>query len=178
MQQTPSSNILKFTPIREEDAEYLYPLAKDPKVTQYLTWDATTKEDMAKFYVLETENFKKGESYSFCIHILSNDIPVGGGSIMRISNIHRSAEIGYWLGKQFWGKGYGAELVKSLLTFGFKNLDLHRIYGSVRTENIASVHILEKTGFRREGHSKQSFWKHGIFHDLYQYAILECELKL
>lgn len=173
----PTSKILKFTPIKKEDAEYLFPLAKDPEVTQYLTWDATTKEDMAKFYTLEKEKFRKGINYSFLVSIASSNIPIGSGSLSCVNLEHKSTYIGYWIGKKYWNEGYGTELVKSLVCFGFAYLNLHRIYSRIMTENLASVRILEKAGFRKEGHTVQSFWGNGKFHDQFWYAILREEFR-
>ena len=69
------------------------------------------------------------------------------------------AEVGYWIGLPFWGKGFATESVKGLCEFGFDELGLHRIYAKVMTRNPASRKVLEKCGFRHEGLLRSSLYK-------------------
>lgn len=88
-----------------------------------------------------------------------------------------SLEIGYVLSRRFWGMGYAAEACGALISLAFQQ-GAHRIYAECDPENSASWHLLERLGFRREGHLRQnvSFWTdergNPIWKDTYVYALL------
>jgi [ribosomal protein S5]-alanine N-acetyltransferase len=65
--------------------------------------------------------------------------------------LSHSAEIGYWIGEPFWGKGIASAAVTLIVQYGFKTLGLQRIYASVFEGNVASQKVLEKCGFELEG---------------------------
>lgn len=73
----------------------------------------------------------------------------------------RTAEIGYWLGEDYWGKGVMTEVVKAVTAYAFHNFDLCRLYAGVFATNPASVRVLEKTGYQFEGRLKKSITKFG-----------------
>ena len=83
-----------------------------------------------------------------------------------------SAEIGYWIGDPYWGRGIATKAVKLLAGYGFKNLDLVRIYSGVFDYNLASQRVLEKAGFKLEGIFEKSVIKNGIIRDEYRYALI------
>ena len=86
---------------------------------------------------------------------------------------NRKAEIGYWLGKSFWNKGYVSEALQRILQFGFEELHLNKIYASHFPHNPASGKVLQKNGFEFEGILKQEVLKNGQFLDLHRYAIFQ-----
>jgi len=100
---------------------------------------------------------------------------IGGCSLHK--NKDEGASIGYTLNRQFWGKGYTTELARALLTFGFTQLNLHRIFALCDEENRTSAHVLEKIGMRREGHLIQDIRLKGQWRNSYLYAILEPEWR-
>jgi RimJ/RimL family protein N-acetyltransferase len=65
-----------------------------------------------------------------------------------------------------------------VLHFGFRQLDLHRIYATCRPANVASQRVLEKVGMHREGHLRRHRWMKGRWQDSYLYAILKDELEI
>ncbi|RAJ77371.1 RimJ/RimL family protein N-acetyltransferase [Chitinophaga dinghuensis] len=76
-----------------------------------------------------------------------------------------SAEIGYWLGAPFHGKGVMSEAVSLLSDYALKEMHLHRIYAGVFAYNIASQKVLMKAGFHLEAIKKQAVIKNGVMHD-------------
>ncbi len=74
-----------------------------------------------------------------------------------------NAEIGYWLGERYWGKGIGKKAVELMTAFGFEELKLNRIYAQVFENNIGSMIILEKNGYQKEGVLRQAIFKDGEF---------------
>ncbi len=90
---------------------------------------------------------------------------------------NKKAELGYWLGKKHWGKGYVTQAVKLILNFGFNKLKLHKIYARLLAENIGSRKVLEKAGFKFEGTFKEHEYRHKRWHDVLNYGILRKDYK-
>lgn len=94
---------------------------------------------------------------------------VGCISLERISKGHK-AEMGYWLGRQHWGKGIMTEAVKAMTKLGFNKYKLKRIQAHVFISNKASARVLEKTGFKLEGLLKKAVKKNNKILDAYIFA--------
>jgi len=87
---------------------------------------------------------------------------------------HRRAEIGYSLARAAWGQGIASEAVQAVIGFGFTRMQLHRIEALTIVDNLRSVRLLERFGFRREGTRREcSLEDDGAFHDSTIYGLLE-----
>jgi len=96
---------------------------------------------------------------------------VGGIGITVQEDVHRrAAEIGYWLGEPFWGRGIMSEAVPAFTAYAFATFDLCRIYASVFEWNSSSGRILEKAGYILEGRLRKSVTKDGRTVDQLLYA--------
>lgn len=82
----------------------------------------------------------------------------------------RSAEIGYWLGRAWWGRGIVSAAVIAVTEYAFSDLDLVRIFAVPFVRNPASARVLEKAGYQREGTMRCSAVKDGVILDQYLYA--------
>ena len=108
--------------------------------------------------------------------IANNFELIGAIGINLQEDVNRfSAEIGYWLGESFWGKGIVTDAVKIFTRYAFENFDLNRIFANVFEGNIASEKVLLKAGYKKEGTLKKAVFKNGKFLDQYIYAILKDE---
>jgi len=87
------------------------------------------------------------------------------------------AEIGYWIGQEYWGKGYATEAAGRLMEYSFTELKLHKVTAHHFARNGASGRILEKLGMRREGTLKEHIRQSGKWEDIIQYGILEKEYQ-
>ena len=97
---------------------------------------------------------------------------VGGiGFTIQEDVYRRSAELGYWLGEEFWGRGITTEAVRAVTTHAFATHDLCRLYAGVFEWNAASARVLEKAGFVCEGRLRRSVVKDGQIIDQFLYAI-------
>jgi [ribosomal protein S5]-alanine N-acetyltransferase len=96
----------------------------------------------------------------------------GGIGIHPQIDIHRkNAELGYWLGEPYWGKGIVSHAVIQMVDYGFRNWDIDRIYARPFGNNLASQRVLEKAGFILEGRFYQTLFKNGEHIDELVYAI-------
>lgn len=91
-------------------------------------------------------------------------------------DVHRrSAELGYWLGEPFWGRGITSGAIPVVVSYAFEHFDLLRIFAYVFEGNVASEKVLEKAGFLCEGVLRQSVYKQGRMLDQKLYALLRQE---
>ena len=70
---------------------------------------------------------------------------IGGIGLSEFNN--NSCQVGYWLGKKYWGNGFATEALKSILDFGFHQLNLDKIYAAYKIGNEGSIRVLNKSGF-------------------------------
>jgi ribosomal-protein-alanine N-acetyltransferase len=91
---------------------------------------------------------------------------VGGIGIHPLEDVYRgTAEIGYWLGEPFWGKGIVTESVRALVPVAFDQTGVVRIQAGIFSDNPASMRVLEKCGFVREAVHRNAITKHGVVMD-------------
>lgn len=144
--------ILKTTnlilrPWQIEDAEYLYILAKNPKIGPIAGWPPhESVEDSLN--IIKTV-FSKKETYA----IILDNILIGCVGLLFHPDCNHywgdnSAELGYWIGEEYWGRGYTVEASKVLIKRAFDNLNVNQIYATYRAENTQSKRVLEKLNFK------------------------------
>lgn len=109
----------------------------------------------------------------FAIAAPGGDDPAVGGIGVTLQDdvARRSAEIGYWLGRAYWGRGFATAAVRALTDWAFARFDLCRLYAGVFAWNPASARVLEKAGYTCEGRLRRSVTKDGQTIDQLLYAI-------
>ena len=96
---------------------------------------------------------------------------IGAIGLQLQSDVHRySAEIGYWIGEPYWGRGVATLAVRAVTRYAFEQFGLVRLYATVFEWNRASMRVLEKAGYRCEGRLRSSAVKEGRTIDEYLYA--------
>lgn len=111
-------------------------------------------------------------SLGYVFGIYENDTFVGCCSLIPQHDVYRiNAEIGYWIGKPYWGKGYATNAVKLLIKFAFQELNLLRVYAHIFEYNTISMKVLEKAGFEKDAVIKSSIIKENKIIDEYLYSI-------
>lgn len=101
-----------------------------------------------------------------------------GGIGLRVEEKHKHAELGYWLGIPYWGKGYATEAATEIVRYGFQDLQLHRIFASHFGHNSASGRVLTKLGMRYEGRQREHLCKWDQFVDSELYGLLRQEWEV
>ncbi|MFI5160869.1 MAG: GNAT family N-acetyltransferase [Sphingobacteriales bacterium] len=105
--------------------------------------------------------------------VIDNKVVGGIGLELRDDVYRKTALLGYWLSEALWGKGIVTEAVKLITNYAFENLDLIRIQAGVLSKNPASMRVLEKAGYLKEGISRNAVIKHGEVLDEHVYAMLK-----
>ena len=114
------------------------------------------------------------KTQTFAFAITANGETVGSIGAFRGNNIHAcTAELGYYIGERFWGKGIATCAVKQICDYIFKNTDIIRIFAEPFARNAASCRVLEKAGFQYEGTLRNNAVKNGSVLDMKLYAIVK-----
>lgn len=161
----------------ELDWQAVHEYASDPEVVRYVKFGPNTKKETQDFVrrAIASQQEQPCRDYQFAVVLKTEEQLIGGCGINISNPDHREGWIGYCFNRHFWGQGYATEAAKVLLTFGFNQLKLHRIFATCDPKNIASKCVLEKIGMQREGLLREHEWVKGIWRDSFLYAILEHE---
>ncbi len=117
------------------------------------------------------EDYAQGTAIAFFIFERGSGKLSGGITLGNIRHgVSQSGHIGYWIGERYAGRGMMTDAVKVLARFSFDTLRLHRIEAACIPDNIRSIRVLEKAGFRREGLLRSYLRINGIWQDHYLYA--------
>lgn len=125
-------------------------------------------------YISDMLSTDENETFAFAITV--DNVAIGSIGIFRQSNIHRqTAELGYYIAEEYWGKGIMTEAIKQICEYVFSKSDIIRIYAEPFACNIASCRALEKAGFQYEGTLRSNGVKNGKVIDMKMYALLKEE---
>lgn len=134
-----------------------------------------TEQD-GKEFISAMLSADENETFAFAITV--NNMVIGSIGIFRQGNIHRqTAELGYYIAEEYWGKGIMTEAVKQICEYVFAKSDIIRIYAEPFAYNIASCRVLEKVGFQYEGTLRSNAVKNGKVIDMKMYSLLKEEIK-
>jgi len=143
----------------------------DEEVTRYLRFLPHQNIDETRSVLYQwIEDYKKGNTYLWGICLSTGELI---GSIgMFIKEIDFSAEIGYCIGRNWWGKGYISEALKAVIDYMFANTDIERIEAYHAVANPASGKVMVNAGMVHEGFARSKYKNVNGFHDSDQYGIV------
>ncbi len=130
-----------------------------------------TEQD-ATDYITAMLSADKNDTFAFAVTI--NNKVIGSIGAFRQVNIHKqTAELGYYIAEEYWGRGIMTEAVKQLCEYVFSKSDIIRIYAEPFAYNTASCRVLEKAGFQYEGTLRNNAVKNGKIISMKMYSILK-----
>lgn len=116
------------------------------------------------------------ENDTFAFAVEYNGKVVGSIGLFRQQNIHsQTAEMGYYLAEEVWGRGIATQAVKQACAFVFRNTNIIRIFAEPFARNVASCRVLEKAGFQYEGTLRSNAVKCGKVEDMKLYSLLRSD---
>lgn len=134
-----------------------------------------TEEDGAAF-ISDMLSADENETFAFAITV--DGKVIGSIGVFRQGNIHRqTAELGYYIAEEYWGRGIMTEAVKQICEYVFSKSDIIRIYAEPFAYNAASCRVLEKAGFQYEGMLRNNAVKNGKVIDMKMYSLLKEDIK-
>lgn len=160
---------------RRDDLPTLLAYRNDPEVARYQGWDDSGDPGLRRFIetMARVPEFRPGHWFQIALETRANGRHVGDLGILPddLGNI----TLGYSLARHAQGMGLAREAVTTLLDALFGAHDVHRVVATSDTRNDASIRLLERLGFRREGHRIESYLWHGSWASEYVYAMLQRE---
>lgn len=162
---------------RKADFDEIHLYASDPEVSKYEPWGPNSEDDTESFLdnIISYQLNNPRNDYEIAIELKETGMLIGACAIHISDTETREGYIGYCYNKQYWGNGYATEAAVAIIEFGFKSLNLHRIFATCDPNNIGSSKVLEKIGMKREGHLREHKLQKGKWRDSFLYSILEHE---
>lgn len=137
-------------PIEEKDIQDIYNNAKDKEIARFTRVPHPYKVKDAKAYVNDSQKkWKDNTDYSFAIIEKKHQKLVGTISLKDVSLEKKTAEIGYWIGKEYWKRGYANDALLTIEQFA-KEKGIKKIYAYVMPENNVSLHLLQKNSYIKQ----------------------------
>jgi ribosomal-protein-alanine N-acetyltransferase len=167
--------LVELRPLQPSDAPALNLILRDRRATRFLP-PRVRRETGKQFVARALRESRLGAGPAFAILPLGADEAIGQIRFVQWVRLEKSAEVGYWIRRKHWGRGFGTESLRLMCAYGFGELLLRRIEAIVVAGNIGSSRVLEKVGFRREGISRQAVRADGRWRDDWRFGILRGEL--
>jgi ribosomal-protein-alanine N-acetyltransferase len=158
----------EWAALREASRDFLTPW--EP------TWpaDDLTRSSFRRRIKRYSEDQRGDLAYPFFIFRKNDNALIGG---LTLANVRRgcaqAGSLGYWMGASYARQGHMTAAVRAVIPFAFATLRLHRVEAACIPANVASIHLLEKTGFSREGFARQYLCIDGVWQDHLLYARLK-----
>jgi RimJ/RimL family protein N-acetyltransferase len=164
---------------RKEDLNGVHAYASDPEVSKYEPWGPNSEDDTKYFLdsIISYQLNNPRNDYEIAIELKGTGLLIGACGIHISDTETREGYIGYCYNKQYWKNGYASEAAVAIIEFGFKSLNLHRIFATCDPNNVGSSKVLEKIGMKREGHLRDHKLQRGKWRDSFLYSILEHEFQ-
>lgn len=141
------------------------------------TWpgDDLTRAAFRRRLRRNLQEMTNDEAYPFLI-FRDDETLVGGLTLGQVKRgVAQSATLGYWMGMPHAGKGFMSRAVRAMTGYAFTSLHLHRIEAACLPHNEASIRLLERVGFKREGFARAYLRINGLWQDHLLYALLETD---
>ena len=168
-------------PLKRSDITNFLKWFNDPEVTQYLSFYLPMTEMAEEKWIEDAaDRIRAGTDVCLIIEAIEGDSakPIGNIGLQGISSKDHSATFGIVIGeKDYWSKGYGTEVTRLILEYGFQQLNLHRTASSAFAFNERSIRLHKKVGFKEESRRREAIFKNGQFHDLAMFSILRDEWR-
>lgn len=148
-------------PLRDGDLDRLVLLIGDWEVTRWLARvpHPYTAEDGRGFIRDMAAGVASGRDLHYTIALRDSDLLIGGCGFLEQETGH---ELGYWLGRPYWGRGYGPEALSAVIGAGFAHLGEDHVFARVLPDNLRSRRLLERLGFRNLGLRPSYFPMRGL----------------
>ena len=117
--------------------------------------------------------FEAGTQITFAIVRRQDDLLVGAISL-EVRPQHKRAEVGYWMGREYWGNGYTTEALRAVIEYAF-SIGLHRVFAEHFSTNPASGRVMQKAGMRHEGTLRHHMMKWDEYVDCEVYGIIAAD---
>jgi len=162
--------------LSETDLPAVYDIFSHPEVMRYWSTPPWTEPSQAQDWLMNVqEGYQTGNALQLGIERRAGPVLVGTCTLFQFHTASRRAEMGYALGRPYWGSGYMHEALQALLRYAFQTLELNRLEADIDPRNIASAKTLERLGFQKEGHLRERWIVNAEVSDTDLYGLLQRE---
>ncbi len=160
----------------QSDLDDLVARRNDPEVARLQDWKVPYTREMGETLLREAvEAGGPTDEEWWMATITLPDGSIVGDLVVHLTWDGRSAEVGYALAREYWGRGYATEALTAFVDYLFDTLAVTRVWAMLDPANVASARLLERTGFLFEGRTKQSYWKDGEVSDDLIYGMVRSD---
>jgi ribosomal-protein-alanine N-acetyltransferase len=164
---------------RRKDIENIYKIRTCKDVMKYMdAHKMESLEEAERFLNYTLKTHREGQAINWIITLKGSDDMIGYVGFWRVDKSHYRSEIGYALNKKFWNMGIMSEAIKESLKYGFENMGLNSIEANVNPINTASLKLLEKCGFKKEGYFRENYYFDGKFIDTVTFSMIKKDYYL
>ena len=169
---------LILRPIKAGDEQQIYKFCSTEHIYKTLLTmpPPYTKQHAMDKVKSSLEHIKLGDKFPFAITLKGNDDLIGIIDL-RPNYELKFAELGYWLGYEYWGQGIMTEAARAVMKFAFDDLSMHKLIIKAYTTNPASARVAVKCGFKLEGCQKEIYYLRGEYMSNELYGITEQEYR-
>ena len=167
------TNRLIIRLIEKSDLPALFAVNGDDEVFRYSPRESwKTPADGDAWFAKIMSHRETGATMQFVIVLRDGGRPIGTLAVFHFEESVGSAEIGYVLGREHWGKGLMTEVLSAFVEFAFETLGLKRLEAELDPRNLASAKVLERVGFSNEGRRRRNYFSKGEVTDTGLYGML------
>ncbi len=130
--------------------------ARDDEVTKYLTWPTHMSVEDSKMVIgMWIKDYESPKNYQWCIELKESGEAIGSISVVNLEEEIDAVEVGYCIGRKFWGQGITSEALMAVIKFFFEEVQVNRIEARHDINNPSSGRVMEKCGLIKEGEKRQ-----------------------
>ncbi|WP_227396132.1 GNAT family N-acetyltransferase [Jeotgalibacillus aurantiacus] len=170
------TNRLILRDLEEGDWYEVHQYASIPDVSKYQPWGPNTEEETREFVIeaIEAALHQPRARYALGV-VLKETKRLIGAVELNIKEYNQSGELSYILHPEFWGNGFASEAAKRLVAYGFKELELHKIFATCDPRNTASSNLLQKLSMTYDGRLRDDLFIRDGWRDSSLFSLLEYE---
>ncbi|UOR10362.1 GNAT family N-acetyltransferase [Halobacillus amylolyticus] len=178
-------NLIELRPVSRKDLDKLFQWANDELLTTLGSGSESALQNNNPKEAIESkyeQNLLSHNLWSdgivFIVYTLATEEPIGKCDYRSLNPITRTAEIGIKIGeREYWGKGYGQDIIQTLLHHLFYTLNIHRVQLDTWSGNTQAIRLYEKAGFQHEGQLRKNEYVNGAYYDTVLMGLLREEFS-
>jgi ribosomal-protein-alanine N-acetyltransferase len=168
---------VRLREFRADDLEATHAVLGDDRVTRWLSFDSKTPDEQAAQLAGAIERAQADPRVEFYLAVTpADDDRLVGFARLGLTGV-RAAKLGGAIAADHWGHGYATDAARTLVWFGFATLGLHRITAAIGPDNAASLALVARLGFTREGRLRDHVFTNGAWRDSELYSVLDHEWR-
>lgn len=170
-----SSDRLLIRDLEVRDAQKIFQYRSDPENSRFQGWVPDSAQSVETYInkIKSIQFLEPGTWYQLSLESLEHQFIIGDCAICAGQEHPGQVEIGVSLDPKFHKNGFAHEGLKAIINYLFKETDTHRVHCSIDPRNIASINLVNKLGFRKEGHMRESLWFKGEWADDVVFGMLK-----